>query len=161
MRGRGIAACTPASFVGAGLSRACEQNLPRSTSSTSEPFVNDVGETNTLDAWELLEAASIPGAAIGEHSIGENDDLQADIGGGAAFGDYDRDGFPDLFTNPGGGLYRNNRDRTFTKVANSGLDGIGGKSALWAECAARSAPRPPAHMRVATRVPACMLTCAP
>ncbi len=78
--------------------------------------------------------------------------LPEDMGSGAAWGDYDNDGYPDLYVvdvagpltdtpeqlakSPGGNrLYHNNRDGTFTDVtekAGVGFKGIG-MAAAWAD----------------------------
>jgi hypothetical protein len=78
--------------------------------------------------------------------------LPEDMGSGAAWGDYDNDGYPDLYVvdvagpltaspqemahSPGGNrLYHNNRDGTFTDVtekAGVGFKGVG-MSAAWAD----------------------------
>src|SRR6266849_10295181 len=78
--------------------------------------------------------------------------LPEDMGSGAAWGDYDNDGFPDLYVvdvagpltetpdqlarSPGGNrLYHNNRDGTFadvTRKAGVGFKGIG-MAAAWAD----------------------------
>ena len=78
--------------------------------------------------------------------------LPEDMGSGAAWGDYDNDGYPDLYVvdvagpltaspeqlahSPGGNrLYHNNRDGTFTDVtekSGAGFKGIG-MAAAWAD----------------------------
>ena len=59
--------------------------------------------------------------------VGYNENGQAESGKGVAFGDYDRDGFPDLFiTNTSGEpnrLYKNNGEGIFTDVTS--LSGLG------------------------------------
>ncbi len=82
------------------------------------------------------------------HSIGDNDlsNIIESVGGGAAFLDYDQDGYIDLYVcsgtylkgfnhsgkqtdSPGNRLYRNNQDGTFEDVThNSGVDGGGAYS---------------------------------
>ena len=69
---------------------------------------------------DVTQKAGVPGTAYGF---------------GAAVGDYDRDGFPDLFVSqyPRNILYHNNGDGTFTDVTQkAGLDFEGwGTSAVW------------------------------
>lgn len=88
-----------------------------------------------------------------EHFQGKrSSQLPEDMGSGAAWGDYDNDGYPDLYVvdvaapltataeevahSPGGNrLYHNNRDGTFTDVtdkAGVGFKGVG-MAAAWAD----------------------------
>lgn len=128
-------------------------------------------------AWALVNASVGPSARVLPsnvpddyprvvfHDVGEqagirfqhfqgtrSTQLPEDMGSGAAWGDYDNDGYPDLYVvdvagpltdtpaqlahSPGGNrLYHNNRDGTFTDVtkkAGVGLKGIG-MAAAWAD----------------------------
>jgi hypothetical protein len=136
------------------LSIASPQSFPQgggqhSGTAASKPNHDLPPDTPRVQFTDVTEQAGIHF----QHFHGtRSTQLPEDMGSGAAWGDYDNDGYPDLYVvdvagpltdtpeqiahSPGGNrLYHNNRDGTFTDVtekAGVGFKGIG-MAAAWAD----------------------------
>lgn len=122
----------------------CTVVLAGCSSGSGKPS-NRIGIPPATD--EFFQEITVPAGLDFRHSIGDNelDNIIESVGGGAAFLDYDQDGFVDLYTcsgkwidgfskgeKPGfpttNHLYRNKQDGTFedvTKKAGAGGEGYG------------------------------------
>ncbi|MFQ5889198.1 MAG: FG-GAP-like repeat-containing protein [Gemmatimonadota bacterium] len=99
--------------------------------------VNETGPLTLSDD----ETASSPAHSVLYHNHGDGSFTEVSAAAGvdfrglgmaAAWGDYDNDGWPDLFVSAYGNnvLYRNDGDGTFTDVTRE--SGLGGRAGFWA-----------------------------
>ncbi len=140
-----LAICTPIALA--------VQDLPKPAAHVGEPSRNDFhgvpADYPRVTFTDVTEKAGIHFQHF--HGV-RSTQLPEDMGSGAAWGDYDNDGYPDLYVvdvaapltataeemahSPGGNrLYHNNRNGTFTDVtekAGVGFKGVG-MSAAWAD----------------------------
>ncbi|MFQ5694678.1 MAG: FG-GAP repeat domain-containing protein, partial [Terriglobia bacterium] len=141
---------------------ASQQGQPAETSQPAQKVQNEALPKGVFDSLARKLPENLPALSFREvarqsgivfvHSRGERSSLlPEDMGSGAAWGDYNNDGHPDLYlvNQPGplasageqdteagsDKLYRNNGDGTFTEVtAEAGLGGNGfGMGAFWGD----------------------------